>query len=120
MIRADGTTIRYGKLFEILDGLAGDVSYRHCGGRQDDLTIVTASVDGMKASSLIDIKNDLKLQGYLTYVGKSSMEVSIDIITIPPEGPPIVAGNIQFIMVARSDKHGTARRVHGLSLANEE
>ncbi len=77
MIRTDGTTIRYGKLFEILDGLAGDVSYRHCGGPSKDLTIVTASVDGMKASASIDIKNDLKLQGYLTYVGKSSMEVCL-------------------------------------------
>jgi acyl-coenzyme A thioesterase 9 len=77
MIRTDGITIRYGKLFEILDGLAGDVAYRHCGGRTDDLTIVTASVDGMKASANIDINNDLKLQGYLTYVGKSSMEVFV-------------------------------------------
>lgn len=75
MIRTDGVTIRYGKLFEILDGLAGDVAYRHCGGRSSTLTIVTASVDGMKASRSIDLANDLKLQGYLTYVGRSSMEV---------------------------------------------
>ncbi len=71
----DGDKIRYGKLFEILDGLAADVAFRHCGGYTEDLTIVTASVDGMKVSAKIDIKNDLKLQGYLTYVGKSSMEV---------------------------------------------
>lgn len=32
MIRNDGCTVRYGKLFEILDALAADVAYRHCGG----------------------------------------------------------------------------------------
>jgi hypothetical protein len=31
MVRSDGFTIRFGKLFEILDALAADVAYRHCG-----------------------------------------------------------------------------------------
>ena len=31
MVRSDGKTIRFGKLFEILDALAADVAYRHCG-----------------------------------------------------------------------------------------
>lgn len=30
MVRSDGYTIRFGKLFEILDALAADVAYRHC------------------------------------------------------------------------------------------
>ena len=77
MMTSDGGAVRYGKLFEILDGLAGDIAYRHCGGRNEKLAIVTASVDGMKASRRIDIHNDVRLQGYLTYVGTSSMEVSI-------------------------------------------
>ena len=38
-------------------------------------SVVTASVDGVKASANINVMNDLKLQSYLTYVGKSSMEV---------------------------------------------
>ena len=72
----DGKTIRYGKLFELLDALAADVAYRHCGGgRSSQLTIVTASVDGMKNFANINIIDDIKMQGYLTYAGKSSMEV---------------------------------------------
>ena len=31
MVRSDGKTIRFGKLFEILDALAADVANRHCG-----------------------------------------------------------------------------------------
>ena len=34
MVRSDGLTIRFGKLFEILDALAADVAYRHCCARK--------------------------------------------------------------------------------------
>lgn len=78
MMRDDRETVTYGKLFELLDALAGDVGYRHCGGRSGSLTIVTASVDGMKNFANITIIHDMKLQGYITFVGKSSMEVSFD------------------------------------------
>ena len=44
------------------------------GGRHSQ-SVVTASVDGVKASANINVMNDLKLQSYLTYVGSSSMEV---------------------------------------------
>ena len=59
-------------LFILLLGLKGMVL-----NEESKLTIVTASVDGMKTSASVSASNDLKLQGYLTYVGKSSMEVSI-------------------------------------------
>jgi len=78
----DGKTLRYGRLFELLDSLAGDVAYRHCGGRKGPLTIVTASVDSMKNFANLSIHNDIKMQGYLTYVGSSSMEVIADLIVI--------------------------------------
>jgi len=76
MMRDDRKTLRYGRLFELLDALAGDVAYRHCGGRKGPLTIVTASVDSMKNFASLSIENDVKMQGYLTYVGSSSMEVN--------------------------------------------
>lgn len=82
MMRDDGKTLRYGRLFELLDSLAGDVAYRHCGGRKGPLTIVTASVDSMKNFANLSIHNDIKMQGYLTYVGSSSMEVIADLIVI--------------------------------------
>lgn len=82
MMMDDGKTMRYGKLFELLDALAADVAYRHCGGKQSQLTIVTASVDGMKNFTRIDIVNDVKMQGYITYTGKTSMEVGLVHMTV--------------------------------------
>lgn len=34
MVTSDGSTIRFGKLFEILDSFAADVACRHCCGRK--------------------------------------------------------------------------------------
>jgi len=76
MATSDGYNMRFGKLFEILDALAADVAYRHCGGKKDDLYVVTAGVNRMKMLSKISLQNDFKLQGYLTFVGKSSLEAS--------------------------------------------
>lgn len=102
LVKLDGKSLRYGKLFEILDGLAGDVCYRHVGAEQwKGMSIVTASVDRMKVLSDISLLNDVKLQAYLTYVGRSSLEVTIDIISIKDSGEPVLVGNTQFIMVAR-------------------
>lgn len=75
LMRFDGETIRYGKLFEIFDALAGDVAYKHCGGLGHKLTIVTASVESMEIFTNLNVQRDVMLQGYLSYVGKSSMEV---------------------------------------------
>lgn len=103
LVKLDGKSLRYGKLFEILDGLAGDVCYRHVGAEelQKGMSIVTASVDRVKILSEISLLNDVKLQGYLTYVGRSSMEVTIDVISIKDHGEPVLVGTTQFIMVAR-------------------
>jgi acyl-coenzyme A thioesterase 9 len=93
-----------------LDALAADVSYRHCDGGTKKYTIVTASIDGFRAfddddsASLnkIDmIQNDMKLAGYLTFVGKSSMEVCIDLFSVDIQGNETIVGTTQFIMVAR-------------------
>lgn len=120
MVESDGKTIQYGKMFELFDGLAGDVAYRHAGGRSTGITIVTACIDGMQAISSVHIDQDVKLQGYLTYVGKSSMEVSIDLITLDKEGNSTIVGQTQFIMVARTAAEGRAFPIHGLELVTEE
>lgn len=102
LVKSDGVSMRYGKLFEILDGLAADVCYRHVGPElSKGVSIVTASVARMKLSHPISLLNDLKLHAYMTYVGKSSMEVTIDLVSIKESGEPEYIGNTQFIMVAR-------------------
>jgi hypothetical protein len=76
MSKSDGVNMRYGKLFELLDAFAADVAYRHYGDDPGSkVAIVTAGVDSMKVIDNISLMNDLKFQGYLTFVGRSSMEV---------------------------------------------
>lgn len=82
MVDVDGSTIRFGKLFEILDALAADVAYRHVCSTEHfaeeakKVKIVTASVDGMRNFSSIQVNQELRLQAYISYVGTSSMEVN--------------------------------------------
>lgn len=120
LLRGDGVgshKIRYGNLFEIIDALAADVSYRHCG---PDPVIVTASVDGMRSIKEIELQYDLKIQGYLTYVGSSSMEVNINIVTSYPNGEEVLVGETLFIMVARDRVTGQSVKAPTLELESTE
>ena len=112
LVKFGGKSIRYGKLFEVIDSLAGDVGHRHCRGCKD-ITIVTASVDGMSALSDINADKDLVLQAFLTYVGKSSMEIHVNLIS---DGTLVAC--TQFIMVARHGVNGAAYVIPGLHLKN--
>lgn len=78
--------VRLSKVFEDLDALSGSIAYLHC----DDgdpatppLTIVTASVDRIDLLDSLSLNEDYKLSGFVTYVGTSSMEVSIKMTTVP-------------------------------------
>jgi len=115
MVNYGGKNIRYGKLFEVIDSLAGDVGYRHCRGCKD-ITIVTASVDGMSISAVDEIttEKDLILQAFLTYVGKSSMEIHVNLIS----GDQLIACT-QFIMVARHGVNGGAYAIPGLQVTSQ-
>lgn len=80
--------IRFGKILEDLDALAGSISYAFADdGRSDTppLTIVTASLDRIDLLEPITASEDVRLSGFVTSVGTSSMEVSI-IMEIVPEG----------------------------------
>jgi hypothetical protein len=60
MMMDNGKTVRYGKLFELLDALAADVAYRHCGGKESKLTIVTASVESKCMQLTANAAQDLR------------------------------------------------------------
>ena len=113
-----GKRVRYGKLFEVIDALAADTCYKHIGLGADsqctaaDIVIVTACVDGMLAKSHIKSEEDLTIQSYLTHVGRSSMEVHINLL----QQNEIVAST-QFIFVAQ--KEGKSWPVPGLHLDSE-
>lgn len=121
LIKFDGRTVRYGMLFGLLDALAGDVGYRHCMPRGADAAngldffVVTASVDGMRAFSEVRADCNLELEGYLSWVGRSSMEVQINVMH---NGK--TALSTQFIMVARKKKTECSHQVPPLSMRTED
>ncbi|KAJ3211219.1 Acyl-coenzyme A thioesterase 9, mitochondrial [Clydaea vesicula] len=137
--------IRFGKILEDLDAMAGSVAYAHCDDLRDDtppLTIVTASLDRIDLLRNIPTTDDIKICGFVSYVGRSSMEISI-FMEIVPEGyaavmekkvsnekqfPWIHRGkdrenvllSAKFTMVARNPVDGKSVQVNQLSLETDE
>ncbi|XWS35373.1 hypothetical protein CRYUN_Cryun21dG0120800 [Craigia yunnanensis] len=104
--------MRMGKLLEDLDALAGTISYKHC--RNDDgatrpILLVTASVDKMVLKKPIHIDFDLKISGAVTWVGRSSMEIQLEVTQSTQDSPnpsDSIALVANFTFVARDSKTG--------------
>lgn len=74
--------IRMGKLVEDLDALAGTIAFKHsCNedGTTRPLILVTASVDKMVLKKPILVDNDLTIGGAVTWVGRSSMDIQLEL-----------------------------------------
>lgn len=72
--------IRFGKIMEDLDVFAATCAYMHCGTSStngEKLTIVTAAVDRIDVHMRLDEPVNLRMKGMVSFVGKSSMEVTI-------------------------------------------
>ena len=62
-----------GELLKWIDELAGIVAIRHCG-----TTVTTAAIDNLQFQSPAYAGEMIVLEGRVTYVGRSSMEVRVD------------------------------------------
>ncbi|XP_021907420.1 acyl-coenzyme A thioesterase 9, mitochondrial isoform X2 [Carica papaya] len=112
--------VRIGKLLEDLDALAGTISVKHCS--DDDSTtrpllLVTASVDKIVLNKPISVDIDLKIVGSVIWVGRSSIEIQLEVIqsTKDTDSSDSVALAANFIFVARDSKTGKAAPVNRLS-----
>ena len=68
----------YGRLFgghllKWIDELAGIVAIRHCGD-----TVTTAAIDNLQFQAPAYTGDMIVLRGWVTYVGRTSMEVRVD------------------------------------------
>jgi len=107
--------IRVGKLLEDLDVLAASIAYIHCDDL--DLTIVTAAVDRIDLLLPIDTTiSNVRMRGSVTYVGRSSIEVTISVETDQVEGTWDLAALAKFILVARSPSGRESVEVNKLVL----
>ncbi|KAI9223581.1 HotDog domain-containing protein [Blastocladiella britannica] len=116
--------IRIAKLLEDLDAMAGSISYTHCDDETPEtppLTIVTASVDRIDLLRRPTLNQDINISGMVTYVGHSSMEITINV-----EGKNTDNGGVvdpilraRFTMVARDPITNKAVQVNPLVLEND-
>jgi len=107
MIRVGGKKVRIGRLLEIMDLMAGRVSYTHCDTTFDkgSFRVVTASVDSIQFyPNELDILKNVTLDAYLCYTGTSSMEVRIDVFNSEMK----LYCSACYVMVARDNKTGKA------------
>ncbi|GMH27966.1 hypothetical protein Nepgr_029809 [Nepenthes gracilis] len=114
--------VRIGKLLEDLDALAGTISVNHCS--DDDsftrpLRLVTASVDKIVLRKPIRVDVDLRIVGSVIWVGRSSIEVQLEVTqstegSLPPPDSSI-ALIANFIFVTRDSHTGEAALVNRLS-----
>ncbi|KAJ0253025.1 Thioesterase/thiol ester dehydrase-isomerase superfamily protein [Hirschfeldia incana] len=119
--------VRIGILLEDLDALAGTISVKHCS--DDDSTtrpllLVTASVDKIVLKKPISVDTDLKIVASVIWVGRSSIEIQLEVIQSELENAEAstddsVALTANFIFVARDSKTGKAAPINRLSPETE-
>ncbi|KAL5583544.1 hypothetical protein UlMin_015986 [Ulmus minor] len=119
--------IRIGKLLEDLDALAGTIAFKHCcndDGTTRPLLLVTASVDKMVLKKPISVDIDLSIVGAVTWVGRSSMEIQLEVIQLKNENlnssdsdSDSLVANLTF--VARDSRTGKSALVNQISPETE-
>lgn len=97
--------LRIDALLEDMDALAGKIAYLHA--EEGDSTtrgqvMVTASIDTIEVrrSNLLTLDNKLIICGQPVSVGRSSMEIKIELFSISPEGQQRRVLDSYFTMVA--------------------
>lgn len=84
-----------GQLLMWIDEVAGIVAKRHCEGG-----CTTACIDNLQFKEACYVNDVIVLVGYLTHVGKSSMEVRIDTYVEKNDGKRHPINRAFFVMVA--------------------
>ncbi|XP_028780139.1 acyl-coenzyme A thioesterase 9, mitochondrial-like isoform X2 [Neltuma alba] len=114
--------IRMGKLVEDLDALAGTIAFKHsCNedGTTRPLILVTASVDKMVLKKPILIDIDLTIDGAVTWVGRSSMEIQLELIQSTQDTSDSQALVANFTFVARDSTTGKSALINQISPETE-
>ena len=103
-----------GQLLKWIDELAGIVAIRHCGA-----TVTTAAIDNLQFQAPAYSGDMIVLEGWVTYVGRSSMEVRVDTYREALDGAREMINRAYIDMVAISST-GEPIEVPGLSAETEE
>ena len=103
-----------GQLLKWIDELAGIVAIRHCGA-----TVTTAAIDNLQFQAPAYVGEMIVLQGMVTYVGRSSMEIRVDTYREALDGSREMINRAYIDMVA-INRDGQPIEVPDLCLETEE
>lgn len=107
-----------------MDYLSVTTCYRYINQAIEEsrATIVTACVDNFNIFQPVSIQQDLLLSAYITNVGKSTLEVSVDVEQGDLETSQFkLHGNAYFLMAARDKlEAGKSYKVPQLSTEGED
>ncbi|XP_019067203.1 acyl-coenzyme A thioesterase 4, mitochondrial isoform X2 [Solanum lycopersicum] len=110
---------------QVLQLESRSVCGQHCSsndGTTRPLILVTASVDKMLLKKPIRVDTDLKIEGAVTWVGRSSMEIQLEVMQSSPEVSSTsesLALTANFTFVARDSKTGKSAPINQISPKTE-
>ncbi|CAA7600242.1 Hotdog acyl-CoA thioesterase (ACOT)-type domain protein [Acididesulfobacillus acetoxydans] len=105
-----------GEIMKLIDSAAGVVAQRHARSN-----VVTARVDELIFLRPIRIGNVVTCYGKLTFVGRSSMEVSVTVtVEDVSKDEPAKTALTAFLTFVALDANGKPREVPPLEIAGEE
>lgn len=104
-----------GKLLSWIDMLAGIVALRHADSR-----VLTVAIDHLEFKKSAYCSDVVTLDGRVTWVGHSSMEVCIDTWRENKGGQKELINTAYVVMVAVEDGTGTPKAVPGLRPETEQ
>lgn len=117
-------TVRFGKLLEDLDTLAGWVGFKYFKGPTEraPFSLVTACVDRISLQeNSISSTEDIKLTGFISWAGSTSLEITSYIDQFDKEsGTWKRLSDAVFVMVARSLKDGSGTFVNPFKAADDQ
>lgn len=116
-------TVRFGRILEDLDSLGVLICYMHTKIYSTDmspLSIVTALVDKIDmCKKSLSPEQDIKFSGHVSWVGKTSMEVRMQMFQAQDnEYSPVL--NATFVMVARDSENKRPAFVNPIILESPE
>jgi acyl-CoA hydrolase len=105
-----------GEIMKLIDSAAGVVAQRHA-----RTNVVTARVDELEFLNPIRIGNVVTCYGKLTFVGRSSMEVSVNVtVEDVSRDEPAKTALRAYLTFVSLDEKGKPQQVPSLELATEE
>ncbi len=104
-----------GRLMHWIDIAGGMAASRHANS-----VVVTASVDNLDFRHPVKLGDIVRLKAKLTWVGKTSMEVKVDVFAENVKTHEVQLTNQAYLVYVALDKSGKPMKVPGLKLETKE